>query len=203
MLAEPDGPALECRQAFERAADAAHRDAAFHLGLILAEPPFLDFPAAMRAFERAADLGHARSAYQLGRLLEGVLHYQAMLLPSELRVEPDPEAARDAYLRAVALGLRRAIWNVAYVTARIRPPDPRAITDAYVAAIRTDPRGLRNAVYGSLCHRPADLESARCLFRAAALTGVLDPVERLLRQSQAFDLEMFLGLVDQVRGEAG
>lgn len=202
MLAEPDGPSPECRQAFERAAEAGHRDAAFHLGLVLAEPPFLDFPAARRAFQRAADLGHARSAYQLGRLLEGFLRYQAILLPPEQRVEPDLEAARDAYRRAMALGLRRASWNVAFVTSRLQPPDRTALTEAYVEAIRSDPGGLRPAVDGSLCHQPEDLMSARCLFEAAARTGALNPIEQYLQQSRAVLREEFLRLVDDVRGDA-
>jgi TPR repeat protein len=89
------------RPLFERAAEAGHRGAMYHLGMVWAhfmEPPDLD--AARHWYERAAAAGHGGAMTALGNL------YAQVMQP------PDLAAARRWYQRASASGDRGAMHNL-------------------------------------------------------------------------------------------
>jgi TPR repeat protein len=145
----------------EMAAAARHMNAAFGLGVILADkldPP--DLLAARDAYEQAAAWGHAGAVANLAKVL-GAFY-------------PDPLAVRRTYEEEAAKGGTAAAFNLGLLlTHCLDPPDFSAARHAFEQAAAAGHIGAAFELGQLLAERldPPDLPGARNAYEQAAASG--------------------------------
>jgi TPR repeat protein len=139
------------QDAYRRADELGHPDAAFNLGGILAECG--DFGGAQALYRRADELGHAAGAFNLGVLLEH---------------ENDLAAAEAAYRRSDERGNALAAFNLGVLL-----HDRGDFAGAEAAYRRADERGDADGAYslGNMLAENGDLAGAAHAFDRADARG--------------------------------